>query len=111
MPRRRWSEKRRDDLAGDLDILLGDLCVIWGFCNRLTGTSLVQDHPCLTGDLFATAVLTAEGWTANHHGDWHARIARVFCGRYGRRTVSQADFMPLPRYQNAAPTRRNLRKS
>jgi hypothetical protein len=105
MPRRRWSEKRRDDLAGDLDILLGDLCVIWGFCNRLSGAKLVRDHPCLTGDLFATAVLTAEGWTAGHHGDWHGRIMRIFCHRYGR-AVSQADFVPLPSRQNAVPTRR-----
>jgi hypothetical protein len=29
---RNRSKKRRDDLAGDLDILLGDLCTIRGFC-------------------------------------------------------------------------------
>jgi hypothetical protein len=110
MASRRWSEKRRDDLAGDLEILLGDLCVIWGFCNRLSGASLVQDHPRLTGDLFATAVLRAEGWTSDHHGDWHGRIKRVFCDRYGQ-SVSQSGFVPLPSHQNVTALRRNLRKS
>ena len=108
MARRRWSEKRRDDLAEDLDILLGDLCVIWGFCNRLSGAELVRDHPRLTGDLFATAVLRAEGWTSDHHGDWHGHIMGVFGHRYGP-AVSKTDFVPFPSYQNAGRTRRKLR--
>jgi hypothetical protein len=107
---KRWSEKRRDDLAGDLDILLGDLCTLWGFCNRLSGASLVRDHQSLTAELFATAVLRAEGWSADHHGDWHGRIMRAFVDRYGR-VVSQTDFVPLSSYQNAPPIRRTRGRS
>lgn len=110
MRRVRWSEKRRDDLAGDLDILLGDLGVLWGFCNRLKGAKLVQDHAQLTEDAFASAVLEAEGWSAAHHGDWHACIRNVFRARYGR-TVAHADFVPRPSHQNAIPTKRRARNT
>jgi hypothetical protein len=108
MTRKRWSEKRRDDLAGDLDILLGDLCLIWGFCNSLSGATLVQDHPCLTGEVFATAVLRAEGWSLGHHGEWQGRIMKVFRDRYGQ-AVSLADFVPVPSHQNAPSTSRRFR--
>ena len=40
----RWSGKRGRTLADDLDILLGDLCTRWGFCNDLSGEQLVRDH-------------------------------------------------------------------
>src|SRR5215203_7047226 len=58
----RWSGKRGRTLADDLDILLGDLCTGWGFCNDLSGEQLVRDHDSLTGDAFAIAVLGAEGF-------------------------------------------------
>jgi hypothetical protein len=110
MPRSRWSEKRRDDLAGDLDILIGGLCVIWGFCNRLSGEKLIEAHPILSSDAFATSVLTAEGWPPGQESDWHNRIKKVFSNRYGP-SVSRAEFVPMPSYQNARPLRRRVRKS
>jgi hypothetical protein len=79
----KWSEKRCEDLAGDLDILLGDLCTRWGFCNRLTGTGLVRNHDYLTLGSFATAVLIAEGMNPDLQISWHRKIREVFRRRYG----------------------------
>jgi hypothetical protein len=59
--RKPWSKKRRESLADDLDLVIGDLCVQWGFCNQLDAAELVREHSTLTGDIFAAAVLAAEG--------------------------------------------------
>jgi hypothetical protein len=45
-----WSKKRGESLMEDLDILLGDLCIIWGFCNGLTGWELVNGGGKITAD-------------------------------------------------------------
>jgi hypothetical protein len=93
LPTGKWSEKRREDLAGDLDILLGDLCTGWGFCNRLTGTELVRNHDYLTADSFATALLIAEGMNPDLQISWHRKIGEVFRSRYGE-GVSSGSFAP-----------------
>jgi hypothetical protein len=33
-------QKRQEDLLNDLNLLLGDLCRDFGFCNRLTAAEL-----------------------------------------------------------------------
>ena len=47
-----WSKKRGATLIEDLDILLGDLCIIWGFCNGLTGWELAHNGDAITADHF-----------------------------------------------------------
>jgi hypothetical protein len=93
MPRQKWSVARKPDLAADLDILLGDLCVIWGFCNQLSGDELVRKHQLITGDIFAQAVLEAEGMDAETELTWRRKIKQVFTARYGQ-SVSARDFTP-----------------
>ena len=90
MSKRTWSQARKDDLAEDLDILLGDFCVLWGFCNRLSGSDLVRDGSTITADDFASAVLIAEGMVPEA-SDWFRKIRRVFIKRYGR-AVSKDDY-------------------
>ena len=89
MSTKRWSEKRGASLAEDLDILLGDLCVLWGFCNHLSGAQIVARHGNVTGDDFAVAVLTAEGMTPELEIEWHRKLKRLFADRYGSEASEQ----------------------
>jgi hypothetical protein len=89
-----FSTKRADTLAADLDILLGDLCVRWGFCNRLSGGALLGSGEPLTAHAFANAVLVAEGFPRPELKlDWQRRLRRLFVDRYGG-AVSAADYVP-----------------
>lgn len=86
-----WSKKRGESLMEDLDILLGDLCVIWGFCNGLTGWELAHEGKLITSESFANAVLTAEGLQPHENKAWFPKIKSAFADRYGE-AVSDADF-------------------
>jgi len=78
-----WSEKRKAELSDDLDILLGDLCTKWGFCNQLDGDDLIASHKELTPDTFADAVLEAEGMKPEYELEWRRKIQSKFVERYG----------------------------
>lgn len=93
MATEQWSAKRGANLADDLDILLGDLCVQWGFCNDLRGGRLIADNESVTGDAFATAVLTAEGMNPEVETEWGRKLKRLFTDRYGS-TVSEQTYVP-----------------
>ena len=87
------SAKRAAALADDLDILLYDLCVHWGFCNQLTGHALAQDGRQLSAEDFAMAVLVAEGFPQPElELEWLRKFKRLFVERYGQ-TVSASDYV------------------
>ncbi|MEX0645536.1 MAG: hypothetical protein WD076_09510, partial [Parvularculaceae bacterium] len=77
------SKKRRPNLAEDLDILLGDLCRECGFCNGLTGASIVSSQETISAVNFSLLVLRAEGMEPDPHLEWSEKIARAFRDRYG----------------------------
>jgi hypothetical protein len=89
-----WSKGRGDSLAADLDILLGDLCIIWGFCNGLTGWELTHEGNAVTADHFAQAVISAEDLKPHDATAWLPKLRDVFVERYGE-TVSEAGFSPI----------------
>ena len=75
-------KQRREQLAG-LDILLGDLCREWGFCNRLTAADVVAQRTALSDMEFAYAVLRAEKMNLEYKPDWVRRIREKFVARFG----------------------------
>ena len=88
-----FSKKRGATLAEDLDILLGDLCVRWGFCNHLSGAELTKAQP-LTADAFARAVLAAEGDPEPElELAWSRKFRRLFVERYGE-AITPTDYVP-----------------
>lgn len=94
-----WNPQRAETLMEDLDILLSDLCVIWGLCNGLTGWELTQAGDTITADDFARAVLTAEQENPSEGVNpaasvWFAKIRTVFVERYGD-SVSAQTFRPF----------------
>ena len=74
---------RSEDLLNDLDLLLGDLCKEWGFCNRLSAVDLVPDGTALSDTEFAYAVLRAEKMKPEYEPNWVRRIWEKFVARYG----------------------------
>ncbi len=86
-----WNRGRGATLAEDFDILLGDLCVIWGFCGGLTGWELTHEGNAITAQAFAEAVIAAEEEPPAGADVWLPKIVGVFVERYGP-TVSAATF-------------------
>jgi hypothetical protein len=78
-----WGKKRNADLIEDLNLLLDDFCMQWGFCNRLRAEDVVQPGKVLTGEEFACAVLEAEGMNAEFELGWRRRMRDKFTERYG----------------------------
>jgi hypothetical protein len=74
----------KTDLSEDLDLLLRDLCIQWGFCNRLTGEALISQTGQLTASSFAVAVLAAEGMNPGHQRKWLLKIEAKFIEHFGQ---------------------------
>ena len=68
---------------GRLNRLLLDLCHEQGFCSRLSAEQLLQAHPILTDELFAKAVIEAEGMTPDHEKAHLKSIRERFIERFG----------------------------
>jgi hypothetical protein len=78
------SGRHGETLVDDLQLLLGDLCREWGFCNALADDVLPPGGDAITADAFAKAVLVAEGWPeAEMPGEWREMMTKVFEHRYG----------------------------
>ena len=77
------NSKCAGDPARDVDHLLNALCVEWGFCTKLTAKQVFQAHATLTDELFARAVLEAEGMSPDLNPAWLARIKERFLERCG----------------------------
>ena len=67
----------------ELDYLLYDLCVDWGFCNRLSASDLLRKNGQIEADEFASAVLIAEAMTPEYEKKWFRKIKSRFTDKYG----------------------------
>ena len=87
-----WSRKRGETLEADLDVLIGDLCTEWGFCNQLSASDLLAAGAAVEADGFAAAVLRAEGMDPELEIAWRRRIRRAFADRYGRSEICERSY-------------------
>ena len=90
---RQWniSGRRGDTLAEDVLIFLGDLCKGHGFCSVFPSDVLAASEP-LTAEVFATAILHAEGWPDTEQDyEWHPQFVKLFTERYGP-VISAAEY-------------------
>jgi hypothetical protein len=87
-----WSSKRGDTPEADLDLLIGDLCTSWGFCNQPSAADLLGAGGAVEADAFAAAVLRAEGMDPELETSWRRRIRRAFADRYGRSQISERSY-------------------
>ncbi|HXI86069.1 MAG TPA: hypothetical protein VNH64_01315, partial [Parvularculaceae bacterium] len=84
---------RRSNLADDLDLLIGDLCSNWGFCNQLCAKELLLDGGELTAIEFAEAVIKAESMDPELEVTWLRRISRAFTERYRCNSISHRSYV------------------
>lgn len=75
--------KRKENLIEDIESFLDSLCREWGFCSELTGDKLISGAKEISADLFAEAVLEAEGMNPEYELEWRRRIRAKFIDRYG----------------------------
>ena len=90
-PGRASSKRQAETLLDDLQLLLGDLCVQWGFCSALAD-DILPESGIITAERFANALLIAEGWPeADLPLQWQEPMMKVFKARYGT-SVSASDY-------------------
>ncbi len=78
-----YRKKRSAVLSEDIDQLLAELCVEWGFCNQLTASVLLGKCNRVHAADFAEAVLVAEGMNPESEAKCFRAIACEFTKRYG----------------------------
>ena len=76
--------KQGASLEERLSHLLYELCVDWGFCIPPADAQRIASMKILTADQFAHAVLTAEGFVAEHEKQWFRQIRQRFVDRFGQ---------------------------
>ena len=82
-----------DTLEEDIDLLLRDLCVGWGYCNYVVWGEglLVEGKGVVTASDVAQATMDADGETNPAR---RRAIERLFTYRYGTTSISQIDYAP-----------------
>jgi len=70
-----------------LQLLIHDLCVDWGFCNDLSAQELVKKSNEISADQFAEAVLWAENMIPDYNQEWRRRIKRRFVDWFGHSKI------------------------
>src|ERR1700733_14300386 len=82
-----------DTLEEDIDLLLGDLCLGWGYCNYVvSGKGLLGggEGVVTAGDV-ARATMDADGETDPAR---RRALERLFIYRYGTTSISKIDYAP-----------------
>jgi hypothetical protein len=80
-------------LEEDIELLLSDLCVGWGFCNHIVSGERLLDEGggVVTASDVAQATMDAEGETDPAR---RRAIERLFAYRYGTTSISRIDHAP-----------------
>lgn len=86
----RWKARKKRSLQRDLEFLLSDLCVEWGFCIPPVYAVKIAQSKELDGDEFAKAVLIAEGMNLEYEKQWYRRIRSRFETKFGLAVAAHA---------------------
>lgn len=77
----------------ELNYLLADLCVKWGFCIPPNDWENISKAKAYTKEQFATDVVVAEGMTPEYDSLWVKKIAERFRERFGEDTIDVSSFV------------------
>lgn len=84
----------------ELNCLLSDLCIKWGFCLPPDAEDEISKAPFYYAEDFAKDVIEAEGMNAEHESKWVKEIARKFRERFGDNEINVSNFVDRVRGQN-----------
>ncbi|NEO87456.1 MAG: hypothetical protein F6J87_24825 [Spirulina sp. SIO3F2] len=76
----------------ELQHLLYDLCLDWGFCIQPEDAEKIYRQTTLTADEFALAVVKFEGMNPEYDHKWVRKIAAKFRERFGNSKISKSTF-------------------
>ena len=77
----------------ELNYLLTDLCVIWGFCIPAQEHQEIIEAENYDANQFARDVVTAEGMNEDFEIKWVKRIAERFKERFGASYIESTSFV------------------
>ena len=83
----------------EINYLLYDLCVIWGFCIPPNKNDEICKRTNLTAEQFANEVIEADGMKPEHEKQWIRKIAGKFRERFGVEEINQSTFTDRVRGQ------------
>ncbi len=84
----------------ELNYLLADLCVKWGFCIPSNDMEKISKSETYNAENFAVDVLAAEGMNSEHEIKWLRRISERFRERFGSDEIYVSTFVDRIRGQN-----------
>lgn len=85
--------KTTPPMERELNYLLQDLCVKWGFCIPPVSADGISKKSRWSSVEFALAVVDAEGMDASVDGMWVRKISERFEDRFGQEQISINTFV------------------
>ncbi|WP_338762861.1 hypothetical protein WAF17_18460 [Bernardetia sp. ABR2-2B] len=84
--------KDTPSMERELNYLLGDLCIKWGFCIPPDDWSEISKMEYYMAENFAKDVVEAEGMNPNEEHKWVRDIAKRFRERFGSNEIDIETF-------------------
>lgn len=85
--------KNTPPMERELNYLLYDLCVNWGFCIPPVSAENISKQDYLSSKDFAFRVVEAEGMDATLDGQWVNKISERFKERFGQEEIAVETFV------------------
>ncbi len=88
-------KQRRDvpPMEREINYLLADLCVIWGFCIPPDDEIEISKADFLDAESFGRAIVSAEGMDPDTDTKWVKEIANKFKERFGTDEIDKSTFV------------------
>lgn len=83
----------------EINYLLADLCVIWGFCIPPKDQIEISKTEFYNSNDFAKDVVNAEGLEADYEKKWVRKISERFKERFGTDEIDKSTFIDRVRGQ------------
>ena len=90
-------DKNIPPMEREINYLLYDLCVIWGFCIPPKNSEEISKKTCFNAKEFATSILLAEGMNPDYEKKWIQKIATKFEERFGTYEIDKNTFIDRTR--------------
>jgi hypothetical protein len=85
--------KNTPPMEREINYLLYDLCVYWGFCIPPIDADVISTTKHWSAKDFATAVVVAEGMDPECEYSWVKKISNRFCERFGSEEIYYQSFI------------------
>ncbi|MDH3379655.1 MAG: hypothetical protein OEQ39_22235 [Gammaproteobacteria bacterium] len=92
-------DRNTPPMEREINYLLYDLCVIWGFCIPPKNAEVLSKRNHISAEEFAIEVIEAEGMNPDYEKKWVRKIADKFRERFGVEKITNSEFVDRVRDQ------------